>query len=149
MTTESSRTDNEAQIRHRIESWARALRTKKLDELMSHYAQDILVFDLAPPLQYVGIDAYRSNFEEWLLSFQGSIGYEIRDLSITTGDNVAFSRSLNRISGRRTNGEQTDVWVRATVCFRKIDGKWKVVHEHVSVPFYMEPPYRASLDLKP
>jgi ketosteroid isomerase-like protein len=117
MTTESSRTDNEAQIRHRIESWARALRTKKLDELMSHYAQDILVFDLAPPLQYVGIDAYRSNFEEWLLSFQGSIGHEIRDLSITTGDDVAFSRRPNRISGR-TNGEQTDLWVRATVSIR-------------------------------
>ena len=149
MTTESTRTGNEAQIRHRIEGWARALRAKKLDELMSHYTQDILVFDLAPPLQYVGIDAYRSNFEEWFLSFQGSIGYEIRDLSITTGDEVAFSRSLNLISGRRTNGEQTDVWVRATVCFRKIEGKWKVAHEHVSVPFYMEPPYKASLDLKP
>jgi ketosteroid isomerase-like protein len=107
------------------------------------------VFDLAPPLQYAGIDAYRSNFEEWFLSFQGPIGYEIRDLSITMGDDVAFSRSLNRISGRRTNGEQTDVWVRATVCFRKIEGKWKMAHEHVSVPFYMEPPYKASLDLKP
>jgi hypothetical protein len=93
--------------------------------------------------------AWSGRAEKWFLSFQGSIGYEIRDLSITTGDDVAFSRSLNRISGRRTNGEQTDVWVRATVCFRKIAGKWKVVPEHVSVPFYMEPPYRASLDLKP
>jgi ketosteroid isomerase-like protein len=40
------------------------------------------------------------------------------------------------------------VWVRATVCCRKTDGKWKIVHEHQSVPFYMDGSYRA-VDLKP
>jgi len=61
---------------------------------------------------------------------------------------VAFCHSLNRISGKRTNGEESDVWVRATVCYRKIDGKWMIVHEHFSVPFDMET-LKASLDLKP
>jgi len=28
-----------------------------------------------------------------------------------------------------------ETWMRVTVCYRKIDGKWKSVHEHVSVPF--------------
>jgi ketosteroid isomerase-like protein len=116
---------------------------------MSHYTRDILVFDLAPPLQYVGIDAYRKNFKEWFSSFQGPIGYEIRDLSITAGGDVAFCHSINRISGSRTSREKTDVWVRATVGFRKIDGKWMVTHEHVSVPFYMDGSDKAALDLKP
>jgi ketosteroid isomerase-like protein len=62
---------------------------------------------------------------------------------------VAFCHSLNRSSGTRTNGEETDVWVRATVCLRKIGDRWTVTHEHVSVPFEMEPPYKASLDLRP
>ena len=140
---------DEAQICQRLESWTKALCTKDLDALMGHYAQGILVFDLAPPLQYKGAAAYRKNWADWFPSFQGPIGYEIRDLSITTGDNVAFCYSLNRISGKRTNGEQTDVWVRATVGFRKIGGRWMITHEHFSVPFYMEPPYNASLDLKP
>jgi ketosteroid isomerase-like protein len=39
--------------------------------------------------------------------------------------------------------------VRATICYRKIDGKWMVTHEHVSVPFYMDGTYRAAVDLKP
>jgi PhnB protein len=43
----------------------------------------------------------------------------------------------------------TDVWVRATDCCRKIDDKWKIVHEHQSVPFYMDGSYRAAVDLKP
>jgi uncharacterized protein (TIGR02246 family) len=149
MTTKTSTTTDEAQIRQLIDNWAKALRAKDINGLMSYYTPDILVFDLAPPLPYVGIDAYRKNFEDWFASFQGSIGYEICALSVTRGDDVAFSRSLNRISGARTSGEHTDVWVRATVGFRKVDGKWKLTHEHFSVPFYMEPPYKASLDLKP
>ena len=54
MTTKSRAATDEAQIRQQIESWTRALRAKDLNELMSHYAQDILVYDLAPPLQYKG-----------------------------------------------------------------------------------------------
>ena len=56
---------------------------------------------------------------------------------------------VNRISGTRTSGEDADVWARATVCYRKTDGKWMVAHEHVSVPFYMDGSNRAAVDLKP
>lgn len=152
MSTEATTHDkamDETEIRRLIDNWARAIRTKDINALMSNYTPDILVFDLAPPLQYSGIDAYRRNFEEWFPSFQGPINCEIRDLSITPGADVAFSHSLNRISGKRTSGEETDVWVRATVCYRKLDGKWRVAHEHVSVPFYMDGSYGAAVDLKP
>jgi len=66
-----------------------------------------------------------------------------------SGDDVAFCHSLNRIYGTRTTGEQADVWVRATVGLIKRDGRWTIMHEHYSVPFYMQRPYKASLDLKP
>ena len=126
MGTEGTKNDkaiDEAQIRQLAENWAKAIRAKDINGLMSHYTPGILVFDLAPPLQYVGIDAYRKNFEEWFSSFRGPIGCEIRDLSISAGGDVAFGHSLNRITGKRTSGEETDVWVRATVCYRKLDGK--------------------------
>ena len=61
---------------------------------------------------------------------------------------VFFSHSLNRVSGTRTDGKEIDMYWRATVCYRKIDGKWVVTHEHNSVPFDPESG-RASLDFKP
>lgn len=73
----------------------------------------------------------------------------MRDVHVTAGGGVAFARMLNRILGMRTDGEATDLWVRATVCFRKIGGEWKVIHEHVSVPFYMDGSFRAAVDLNP
>jgi ketosteroid isomerase-like protein len=148
MTTKGSASTEEAHIRQRLESWARALRAKDLGGLMSHYTQDIVVFDLAPPLQYQGAVAYRKNWADWFPSFQGPVGYEIRDLSVTTGADVAFCRSLNRITGTRTSGENTDVWVRATVGLRKIGGEWMINHEHFSVPINMET-FAGELDLKP
>jgi uncharacterized protein (TIGR02246 family) len=148
MTTTGDIIDGEAQIRQRMDSWVKAVRAKDVNGVMSHYAANILTFDLAPPLEYKGADAYRKNWEAWFPRFRGPIGYEIRDLSITASDDIAFCHSLNRIHGARTNSEETDVWVRATVCYRKIDGKWMVAHEHVSVPFYMDSG-KASVDLKP
>ena len=47
-----------------------------------------------------------------------------------------------------TNGREVDMWVRMTVGFRKINGKWMVTHEHTSVPFDAESG-KASVDLKP
>jgi uncharacterized protein (TIGR02246 family) len=148
MTMKNSTTD-QAEIQQLIDHWVQALRAKDVNGVMSHYALDVSVYDLAPPLQYKGADAYRKNWESWFPTFRGPIGYEIRDLSIAASDDIAFCHSFNRITGTRTDGEKTDVWVRATVCCRKIDGRWKIVHEHQSVPFYMDGSYRAALDLKP
>ena len=149
MTAGSSRARDEARIRRFIDTWAEAIRAKDVDAVMSHFAADIVTFDLAPPLQSTGADALRQSLEAWFPTFRGPVGYEVHDLSITTGDDVAFCRSLNRISGTRTDGEETDVWVRATVGLRRIDGRWQVTHEHSSVPFYMDGSYRAAVDLEP
>ncbi len=149
MATRHGRTTEETEIRQLMDDWMRAVRAKDVNGVISHYAPDILSFDLAPPLRYQGADALRKSLAEWFLTFRGPVGHEIRDLSITAGDEVAFCHSLNRISGARTTGEDTDVWVRGTVCFRRIGGQWMITHEHLSVPFEMEPPFKASLDLKP
>ena len=149
MKPDNSKATNDAQIRERLSDWAKAVRAKDVEAVMSHYDTDILLFDLVHPLQYRGTGDCRKNWAEWFTTFQGTVGYEIGKLSIISGDDAAFCHSLNRIHGARTTGEQTDVWIRATVGLRKRDGKWTIRHEHYSVPFYMEPPYKASLDLKP
>jgi uncharacterized protein (TIGR02246 family) len=148
MTTANSRAIDEAQIRGLINDRINAVRAKDVDTVMSHHAPDILTFDVVNPLQYTGLDAARKRAEEWFSSFQGPIGYEIRDLSIATGDDVAFCHYLFRVSGTLTGGEKVGMWVRTTSCYRKIDGTWLVMHEHNSVPFNTETG-RASLDLQP
>jgi ketosteroid isomerase-like protein len=90
------------------------------------------------------LDMYKKELAEWFATFQGAVGLEVPSLSITVGDRVAFATSLNRITGKRTHGEQTDVWVRATTGFAKKDRRWKATHEHFSIPFYMDGSYKAA-----
>ena len=85
--------------------------------------------------------------ETWFASFQGEIGYEVRDLHVTAGEEVAFSHSLNRLHGTTAEGKRTEMWFRETLCFRKIDGAWKIVHEHASMPFDAEMKALTSLPL--
>jgi uncharacterized protein (TIGR02246 family) len=148
MPSESSNVTNEAQIRALIEAQVTAVHAKDIDGLMTDHAPDLLSFNVVDPLRYIGLDAVKQRAEAWFSSFQGSIGYEMRDLSVTAGDDVAFCHYLYRVSGTQTGGANVDMWVRATVCCRKIDGTWSVVHEHTSVPFDPDSG-KASLDLKP
>jgi ketosteroid isomerase-like protein len=76
-------------------------------------------------------------------------GYEVRDFSVTTGDDIAFCHGFVRISGTKTDGGENSVWARQTLCLRKIDGAWKITHEHTSVPFYMDGSFKAAVDLAP
>ncbi len=148
MTRANTKTTNETQIRKIVDDWTKALHAKDVDRLMTDYAPDVVAFELEPPLRYEG-DAYRKSFHEWFTTFKGPIGYEIRKTQHYRGRRRRVCHCLNRISGARTNGEQTDVWLRVTVGFRKIDGKWKGMHEHASVPFYMDGSYKAEVDLEP
>lgn len=148
MTTQSSKVIDEVQIRALIESRVKAVYAKDIDGVMSNHAPDILSFDVVDPLQYIGADTVRERAEEWFSLYQGPIGYETRDLSITTGDDVAFCHYLYKVSGTMTDGGKVDMWVRATVCYRKLNGTWMITHEHNSVPFNVETS-KASLELEP
>jgi ketosteroid isomerase-like protein len=54
---------------------------------------------------------------------------------VQTGGDLAFSRSLAHFAGTTKEGRRVDSHVRSTLGFRKINGRWKIVHEHLSVPF--------------
>ena len=134
MPTTTTPATDAAQIREFIDASAQALRAKDINALMAHYAPDVVVFDLMP-LQTQGADAYRKNFEAWFASVQGPIDYQISDLGITRSDDVASCHYVGHVRSTRTTGEKAEYRVRVTAGCRKLNGRWMITHEHVSVPF--------------
>jgi ketosteroid isomerase-like protein len=124
---------DEAEIRELMDDLAKAIHARDVDAAMSLHAPEVLTFDVVPPLSYEGAEAYRKSIERWFESYAGPISFETPELSVTVADDVAFSHGLARVSGSLKIGE-TDYWVRRTTCFRKIDGKWLIFHEHISFP---------------
>lgn len=142
-------TADEAAIRRQIDKLAGAIRAGDLEGLKPIYAPDIVSFDVQPPLQRVGAEGKWQNWVDAFTLFQPPLGYELRDLTITVGGDVAFAHCFGRLSGTLKNGSRsTGFWVRATLCFRRIAGTWLVAHDHASVPLDFETG-RALVDLEP
>jgi uncharacterized protein (TIGR02246 family) len=138
------------EIRAVYDAWAKAFEAKDLDGIMAVYAPgDALVaYDVVPPLQYVGKDSYRKDYQEFLAMYEGPIKVEYRDLRIMSSGDVGFIHAVERMSGTLKNGQKSDIWLRATSGLRKINGKWLIVHDHISVPADFDTG-KAVLDLKP
>jgi len=134
-------------IRELVDGLVTAIRAKDIDGVMAAYASDLVAFDIVVPLEFVGAAAYKKPWQDVFERFQ-TLDYEVRDLTITAGDDVAFSHSLNRIRGTMTNGQKTDLWLRFTAGYRKLDGKWLITHLQASVPADLATG-KAALDLKP
>jgi ketosteroid isomerase-like protein len=148
VTVTTHDTRDEADIRQRIDTLVEAIRAMDLEKVMPIYAPDIVSFDIVPPLRHVGAGAQRKNWAEVFATYRRPLGYEVHDLTITVGDDMAFGRSLNRFSGTTIGGSRTEFWLRWTTCFRKIEGNWLIVHHQASVP--IDPVSgTASLNLEP
>jgi uncharacterized protein (TIGR02246 family) len=139
---------NEAQVRRLIERYVEAIRNHDIDGVVSAYAPDLVAFDIVPPLQIVGVEAFRRIWEEIFETFECPMPYEVRDLTITAGEDVAFSYSLNCNLGVMKTGQKANLWLRWTVGYRKIDGAWRIAHLQASVPADLRTG-QAALHLQP
>lgn len=146
MNIQNSKTSDEAKIRTLIDQRAGALHAKNAEGVVACRTSDYVQFSLAPPLAHA-TDV--KNLNAWFATWQSPIGSEARDLRIAVSGDFAFSYGLSRMTGTKTDGVEVDLWFRETLCFRKVDGAWKIAHEHTSVPFYMDGSFRAAVDLKP
>lgn len=125
----------EAEIRRQIDKVVAEIGAKDADSLARLYAEDVVSFDVEPPLQHVGVDAKMKNWAKVFTIFK-EVSYEVRDLKVTVGGDVAFGHLFGRLSGTLQDGTATDgMWVRGTFCFQRIDGDWLIVHDQASVPF--------------
>ncbi len=134
MGTSNQRATEEAKIRTLIEHWARAVRSKNLDGILADHSPEMLMFDVPPPMQSRGIEAYRKTWDVFFPWYQDSGVFNIEEMDVTAGDDVAFVTALMRCAGTEANGEKVELQFRLTIGLCKINGRWTVMHEHHSIP---------------
>jgi uncharacterized protein (TIGR02246 family) len=120
-------TDAEAAVRALIDRWAQAVRDGNMRGVLSDHTDDVVLFDVAPPLQSRGLEAYRRSWEPFLAEGPHAI-FELGELEVVVGETVAYAHALLRIEAEK------DFAVRLTLGFRKVRGQWQLAHEHHSAP---------------
>ncbi len=142
-------TQDERNIRDLVATRVAAMRDGDAGLLTAQYTPDLVQFSLAPPLRQAGPD--ESGLRSWFAGFGGAVGYDVSDLMVTVGGDLALCTSLNRLSATPEGGgaQRFTLWFRSTLGLRRSGGTWLICHEHQSTPFYMDGSFAAALDLTP
>lgn len=62
------------------------------------------------------------------------VAFDIHDVEITCGREVAFATAVGKCLNTDGNGNLEPLDFRLTMGLRKIDGRWRIMHEHHSLP---------------
>jgi uncharacterized protein (TIGR02246 family) len=142
--------DDEGTIRQLIAARTTAMRTGDAAAICHAYAPDAVVFSLAPPLAQPP-DGSRDvdQMQDWFTEKGGSVWSEVRELRVTVDGGLALCTSLESMGAPPDSPQPFTLWYRSTLGLRRLDGEWRIVHEHTSTPFHMDGSFRAATDLQP
>ena len=145
-----AQTEDEKEIRALVQRLVTAAKAKNVSAVMSVYVADesLSVFDITPPLQYIGAKAYKEAWEAFFAALPGPLEIEIHEFNVTTDGPLGFSHEIDTWSGIDPEGKKVTFTMRVTYVYRKVNGKWRIIHEHGSVPVDVTTG-RAELSLKP
>ena len=131
MTTATN--TKEIQIKNLVENWAKAVRNKDISTILAHHSDNIVMYDVPPPFQSVGLDAYRKTWDLFYKYAKPGV-FDILDLHITAGEDVAFCFAKMKCEDRSTTGDYVPLDFRLTIGLKKMNDQWTIIHEHHSVP---------------
>lgn len=131
--TQSSSKEDQA-VRNVVESWAAAVRRKDYEGILKNHSSDIVMFDVPPPFQSKGIEAYKKTWDLFFSCSGDPVVFDITAMTVFADKSVAFVITTMRCTTPGPQGEREELEFRLTIGLQKIDGQWTIVHEHHSVP---------------
>ena len=126
--------DDEVELKGLIARWSKAVREEDPAGIRADHDPDILVFDVPPPFLSRGLDAYMATWALFFACAPKPVAFDFEDIEITAGQDVAFATAVGRCVNIDRNGEKENLQFRLTMGFRKHDGRWRIAHEHHSLP---------------
>lgn len=117
-----------------FDRYVAAVKASDAGELLALYADDVHVFDLMEPFERHGRESGREMMESWLGDASATQDCAIEDLHVIESGDLAAARAAVRYGVTMGDGTHHTMWNRATWTLQRIDGAWKIVTEHTSVP---------------
>lgn len=124
----------QTQVHTVLEDWARATRQNRKDKILKNHAIDLVIFDVLSPMKYESAESYRQSWSDWQPETQGEGQFDLENISVTVSTDLAFAHCFIRCGSTMPDGHTFQDLVRATFCLKKIDGAWKILHQHLSKP---------------
>ena len=115
--------------------WFAAAHAKDLNASMEPISADIVSYEHVSPLQFTGIAAIREECARGFALESDDFTWTVPDLRVHVRDDLGVAWGLNRMVSCHPDGTEAVTWSRGTRVFRKQQGRWLMIHQHVSFPF--------------
>lgn len=147
MNAETREAAAAAAVHETLQAWASAVRRRDLPAILAHYAPEVVAFDAVGALRFTGFDAYARHWEACMAMCPGDMIFELRDVDVAVAGDLAVCSWVVRC-GHTDGAQEKSGWMRSTAALRRPADRWRIVHEHHSVPFDPESG-KALFDLIP
>ncbi|WP_409477304.1 YybH family protein [Pseudobdellovibrio sp. HCB154] len=151
--TGATKEASEGEIRQLLEEFADAIRSGKIEDIMSFYDPGLIAFDVVPPLRFTNANEYRKNWETQFTSkMQFPVSYEFSEEKLQVDGDLGVFHALIHTAGtikepQQGEPKEMDCWGRYTCVLKKMNNRWRIFHEHFSVPVAEDG--KALMNLKP
>jgi len=127
---------DKAAIQALEDTYNEGFNSKDVDKVMSVYVpgKQLFVFDVVPPREYRGWEAYKKDFEGLFSAYPGPIKNTLSEQTIHVVGSLAYGHNIQTGEFTGKDGKKVNFVVRTTDIYRKMNGKWLIVEEHNSVP---------------
>lgn len=130
------------EIKDVFQNYADAVYEQDVEKFLSGYAPDVHLFDCWSQWAYNGVEEWKPAVAEWFggLKEQGlQLRVELHDESGSENAEIAYKHCSVHFAAFDSDGQELRRMVnRFSFVLEKMEGSWRIVHEHSSLPISME-----------
>ena len=119
----------EDEVRALIANMSDLANQRDVDGLMNLYDTDAISFLFGG--EPASLDKNRSYCVKGYAALCGKFSYEIVPFKVFASAGIAYAFGEERIAGSTDSGPFTSV-INATYCLKKLGGRWRITHQHLS-----------------
>ncbi len=129
----TSTESDDPDVRRVIDDWHQSIVRGELTGVVAAHTDGIVMFDVPPPERGVrGLAAYAASWPPFFDWLSEGASFEIDELDIVAGDDVAFAWALLRCGTAAELRARPDRRLRLTLGLRRLATGWTIEHEHHS-----------------
>jgi ketosteroid isomerase-like protein len=118
------------EIRELLANLSASARAGDVEGIVANYHPAASAFEFGQRRRAIGIEGIRETCER---GYNGvnHVRYDFEVERIEGSEDLAYCYGLEHISGEQ-RGRPFEMYTRATYAFRRVNGRWSIVHQHLT-----------------
>jgi ketosteroid isomerase-like protein len=119
-----------------LKHWDEAVANMDIQALADLCVEEVSLIDVSTHL--TGIQAYKQLWKRYLPVKVGNIRVYREGIKMIAQPELAVLHCFSKVDQIDATPNLEVFWCRTTICFQKVEGAWKVAHQHISMPMHLE-----------